>query len=74
VIFTSVVCFCGCGEVKHKLSEFDYRVFSTFVTKGKFLTGRRRRLSVEKLHNAYLSSNIVRGHISRKMRWIDCAA
>jgi hypothetical protein len=40
-----------------------------FVLKRDKITGKRRNLHKEELHNLYASPNIIRQIISRRLRW-----
>jgi hypothetical protein len=55
---------------KHRLSEFEHRVERRiFGPKMDKVTGERRKLHNEELHNLYSSPNIIRQIKSRRIKW-----
>jgi hypothetical protein len=55
---------------EHRLMLSEKRVLrSIFVPKEDDVIGKWRQLHSEELHNLYLSPNIIRQIISRRMRW-----
>jgi hypothetical protein len=75
IIILSVVLY-GCESwsltlrEEHKLRVFENRVLRRiFGPKSAELTGERRKLHNEKLHNLYSSPDIIRQIRSRRMRW-----
>jgi hypothetical protein len=54
---------------EHKLRVFEKRVLRIFGRKRDGVTGGRRKLHNEELHNLYSSPNRVRIIKSRRMRW-----
>jgi PAS domain-containing protein len=55
---------------EHRLRVFENRVFRRiFGSKRDEVTGGRRKLHNEELHNLYSSPNIIRMDKSRRMKW-----
>jgi hypothetical protein len=55
---------------EHRMMEFENRVLRRiFGPKRDEVTGERRKLHNEELHNLYLSPDIIRQIKSRRMRW-----
>jgi hypothetical protein len=71
------VVFYGCEtwsltlmEEHHRLRVFENRVLRRiFGPKRDEVTGERRKLLNEELHNLYSSPNVIRQMKSRRMRW-----
>jgi predicted transglutaminase-like protease len=60
---------------EHRLRMFENRVLRRiFGPKREGVTGEWRKLHSEKLHNLYLSPNIIRKIKSRRMRWVGHVA
>jgi hypothetical protein len=54
---------------EHKLRVFENSVLRIFGSKRDGVTGRRRKMYNEELHNLYSSPSIIRIMKSRRMRW-----
>jgi hypothetical protein len=60
---------------EHKLRVFENRVLRRiFGAKRDGVTGGRRKLHNEELHNLYSSPSIIRIIKSRRMRWVGHVA
>jgi hypothetical protein len=56
--------------MEHRLRVFKNRVLRILGPKRDEVTGGRRKLHNEKLHNLYSSPSIIRITKSRTMRWV----
>jgi hypothetical protein len=69
------VVLCGCEtwsltlREKHRLRVFENRVMRIFGPKRDEVTGERRKLHNEELHDLYSSSSIIRIIKSWRLRW-----
>jgi hypothetical protein len=56
----------------HRLRLFENRVLRRiFGLKGDEVTGKRKKLHSEELHNLYSSPNSIRQIMLRRMRWAE---
>jgi hypothetical protein len=60
---------------EHRLRVFENRTFRRmFGAKRAEVTGGRKKLHIEELHNSYSSPNIIRVTKSRRKRWAGYVA
>jgi hypothetical protein len=61
---------CPTLRAEHRLNIFENRVLGRVCgTKKDEITGGKRKLHNEELHNLYSSPNVIRIIKSRRMRW-----